>query len=381
MPRSWILAAASLLVLAACQSASAPTDAAAPASARTAAAERDDDEADGGRFSTDRIRFSFVVVGCNREDKADTNSAVNPSTANLEQLRRTYAEVAALPVRPKFFFFAGDLVFGYTPDTASLESQLRAWRAEYDRSPLAGSGTVLIPVPGNHEVQNAKKIAYAAAERTWLRVMGPDLAPYAGNGPAAGGADGLATDQGSLTYSFDYKNTHFLLLDTDPVGRDWTVPVKWIASDLDRAAKRQAKHIIAIGHKPAFAAPQVATDGLGHGVTATVNYDALRDEFWGALEEHHAEAMISAHNHVYLRQQPHAGGTWQVISGNGGSPLEDFAQANPATRFFGFTVVTVWKDGRVTATEYGRDVPAEGYLAPSGAYPTTVRDEVDLTWH
>jgi len=48
--------------------------------------------------------------------------------------------------------------------------------------------------------------------------------------------------------------------------------------------------------------------------------------------------------------------------------------------FFGFTVINVLKDGRVTLTSYGRDVPAEGYLAPSSASPTTVRDQADITW-
>jgi hypothetical protein len=33
----------------------------------------------------------------------------------------------------------------------------------------------------------------------------------------------------------------------------------------------------------------------------------------------------------------------------------------------------------VTVREYGRDVPAAGYMAPSDAYPTTVRDEADIT--
>ena len=304
---------------------------------------------------------------------------MNPSTANLEQLNRTFSEVSELSPRPRFVFFAGDMVFGYTPDTVSMESQLRAWRALYDASPLARTGTILVPIPGNHEVQNDKKIAYAAAERTWLRVMWSDVAPFGGNGPTAGGADGLATDQSYLTYSFNYRRTHFLLLDTDPVGRDWTVPTNWIASDLAHARQRHARHIFAIGHKPAWAYPGNPTDGLGHGVTTAVNYDALRDDFWSSLEQNHAEAMLAAHDHLYYRTQPHPAGTWQIIAGNGGSVLEaDAATYN--SKFYGYTVVSVHRDGSVTATEYGRDVPAAGYLTSGAAYPTTVRDAFDLTW-
>ena len=86
-------------------------------------------------------------------------------------------------------------------------------------------------------------MATAAAEATCLNVMGPYIAPFAGNGPKARGADGLATDQSSLNYSFDYRGSHFVLLASDPAGRDWSLPTKWIASDLAAARTRHARHI------------------------------------------------------------------------------------------------------------------------------------------
>ena len=54
---------------------------------------------------------------------------------------------------------------------------------------------------------------------------------------------------------------------------------------------------------------------------------------------------------------------------------------NPASiNFYGYTVVRVEGEQRAILTSYGRDVPAAGYLAPSGAYPTTVRDRADISW-
>lgn len=321
--------------------------------------------------------FSFAVIGCNREDQADL-SATDPSTANLEQLNRTFQEISQLSPNPKFLFFAGDLVYGYTPDTAVLESELKAWLQVYNSSPLAASATTLVPIPGNHEVQNDKKVAYEAAEKTWLSVMASYL-QYAGNGPQPGGPDNLKTDQSSLTYSFDYQGTHFTLLDTDPVGKDWSIPVKWVEQDLDQAQADQDQHIFAIGHKPAYAyptdlySPPLATeDGLGK------FYPAERDEFWNSLNAHHAEAMLAAHDHLYYRAQPN-GQTWQIIAGNGGSKLESVVNQQDIN-YHGFTIVNVLKNGHVTATSYGRDVPAEGYLASSAAYPTTIRDQADITW-
>ncbi len=312
--------------------------------------------------------FSFVVVGCNRVEKADIDPAV-PSTANVEQLTRTFAEVAALKPPPKYFFFAGDMVYGFT-DGPTLATQLQAWLALYAASPLPGAGVTLVPIQGNHESQaksGKTKLAYVEAETSWVTVMGPHI--QGSNGPKAGGPDALATDQSKLTYSFDYAGTHFVVLNTDPVGQDWRVPTAWAAADLAAAHAAGAKHIFAIGHKPAYPSPVSAEGGLSM-------YPALRDTFWTAMETNHAEAMLAAHNHLWFKTRPTK--TWQIVAGNGGSLLE--TGVTGADAYYGFTHVTVDANGTVTAKSYGRDVPADGYLGASATYPTTVRDTVDLTW-
>ena len=316
--------------------------------------------------------YSFVVVGCNRVDKADT--AGDTSTANVQQLEHTFNDIAAMKPTPKFLFFAGDLTLGYTNDTLQLARELTAWRTLYEQSSLATSGVELVAVPGNHEVQNLSKIANVAAERTWLRVMAPYIT-RGGNGPQGGGPDGLTTDQSRLTYSFDYQDAHFITLNTDPTGDDWHVPSQWVAADVNAAKAAGAKHIFAIGHKPAYPYPTVATDGLSMDTTA-------RNTFWAALLAGHAEAMFSAHNHVYYRTQPSVGKTWQVIAGNGGSPLEaTLTTTIPSTGvYYGFSVVTVTNGGRVYVKSYGRDIPTVGYTAFAENEPTTVRDSIEITW-
>lgn len=329
--------------------------------------DRDDDDA-----------FSFIVVGCNRVDTPDTNKAVNPSTANLEQLNRTFREVAAMRPRPKFIFLAGDLVFGYTNSQAELEAQLVAWRAVYEASPLYGTGVKMVPIPGNHEVQNKAKVATAAAEATWLKVMGPYIAPFGGNGPKAGGADGLSSDQSSLSYSFDYQGSHFLLLDSDPAGRDWSLPTKWVAQDLATARARHARHIFAIAHKPAYGYPAAqyspalpVPDDLGKVLPA------LRDEFWHTMVDNNADAMFAAHDHLYSRAKGPFGDTWQIIAGNGGSRIEKVVN-QASINYFGYTKVTV-SENRAVVRSFGRDIPTAGYLTSSAAYPTTIRDEADIS--
>ena len=316
------------------------------------------------------IAYSFAVVGCNRLAAPESIGVV--STANVQQLNRTFADIAAMPTKPNFLFFAGDLVFGYTNDSTALDRERKGWIALYQASPLPASGVELVAIPGNHETDNLAKVAYGPGERTWLR----DMAQYitrGGNGPAANGADGFTTDQSKLSYSFDFKDAHFVTLNTDPVGADWHVPTKWVTSDLAAAKARGLKHTFVIGHKPAYPYPTVPTDGLTFDTPA-------RDAFWSVLNSNQVEAMFSAHNHVFYRTQT-PGKTWMVIAGNGGTPIDATADAtlNGTGTYFGFTLVTVTNSGRVFSKSYGRDVPAAGYAsAPVSA--TTLRDSVEITW-
>lgn len=317
------------------------------------------------------IAYSFVVVGCNRLAAPESLGVV--STANVQQLNRDFADIAAMNPKPNFLFFAGDLVFGYTNDTTALDRELKGWIALYQASPLATSGVELVTLPGNHETDNLAKVAVPAAERVWIR----DMAAYitrGGNGPAAGGTDALQTDQSKLSYSFDFKDAHFVTLNTDPVGSDWHVPTKWVTTDLAAAKARGVKHIFVIQHKPAYSYPTVATDGLAFDIPA-------RDAYWNVLVNNQVEGVFSAHNHEYWRSQP-TGKTWQVIAGNGGTPLDAALDITiPSTgAYYGFTVVSVTNSGRVFSKSYGRDVPAAGYAAPAPAVAATLRDSVEITW-
>src|SRR5436309_2858533 len=71
------------------------------------------------------IAYSFAVIGCNRV--AAPESLGVQSTANVAELNRTFADIAAMPTKPNFLFFAGDLVFGYTNDSTALDRELKGW--------------------------------------------------------------------------------------------------------------------------------------------------------------------------------------------------------------------------------------------------------------
>ncbi len=320
--------------------------------------------------------YSFAVVGCNRVDYLDTAAtsgaanATGLSTANVYQLKRMFAEVAALNPKPKYLFLAGDMVMGYINDTVTLATQLRAWKAIYYASPIATSGIKVVVIPGNHETQDkaAGKKSFVAAERTFVREM--DSFIVGNNGPGAGGADALVTDQSKLTYSFDNGCDHFIILDTDPVGKDARVPYKWVANDIQSARTAGARHIFAFGHKPAYSSPLKPLDGLEAFVPE-------RDSFWKYMENYNADAMFAAHEHVWDTIHPHAGKTWQVIAGNGGS-LVEATWMGAGQSYFGFTLVNLYKNNQVNVNSYGRTADMTKYSLPQDTFATTVRANFNI---
>ena len=321
-----------------------------------------------GSNDPDATALSFVAFGCNRVNPTDTTG--DPSTANVAELQRTLADIAQLDPKPRYLFFIGDEVLGYTADTVRLASELQAWRTLYEASPLPAAGVQLVAIPGNHETQTDKKVAAAANERTFLRVMAPYIA-HGGNGPTAGGPDGFTTDQSKLSYSFTDGTTHFIVMNTDPTGLDAHAPTRWAQADIAAARAAGATHIFVFGHKPAYPYPTEPTDGL------SINA-AARDSFWTVLGQGGVDAMIAAHNHVYYRSQPTAAPTLQIIAGNGGSKLDSGLDPSmaPTGEYYGFTQVAISNSGMVTYRSYGRDVPTAGYTASVASENTTVRDSV-----
>jgi len=328
--------------------------------------------------SNANLDYSFVVLGCNRVDAADTLG--NPSTANVYQLNRVFTEVSQMNPLPKYIFFTGDIVLGYESDTVKLASQLTNWLAIYNAHPIKNLPIQLVAIEGNHETQDkaAGKKSFVAAERTFVRIMGNYI--LGSNGPTitglVAGTDSLTTDQSKLTYSFDYKNDHFVVVNTDPVGRDGKASYKWIGSDIAAARAKGARHVFALGHKPAYTGHFKSTpDGLE-------NFPTQRDSFWNVLERNQTDAFISAHVHVSDTIHPHAGKTTQIIAGNGGSLVETTFTDAP-NGYFGYVVVNVYNNDLVTVKNMGRDassfpMTASNYTDATPNNPTTLRSSYDI---
>jgi hypothetical protein len=303
-------------------------------------------------LALDPVIFSFSTVGDTRQDpsaaKVDPTAKINgqvlPQDANWLQNSKAWARILRTVQSQKsnLLFVNGDMIMGYgraivpanwgaiTPaltdvlgsDLVQFYKQYAYWRGMTANS--METGTYVIPVPGNHEVQcsdavsklNATsdankcatgKNAYVENENAWRANMSDligDLssnlrfstvtgvaaqnvsgltaatAPSAVSDPsftnAAGVVEnGISTDQSQLTFSFDIPTSnnmllHFVVVNTDAVGWDSHVPNGWLASDFAAAkaradlAGKTAKYFV-FGHKPAFTYNYQASGALAAG--------------------------------------------------------------------------------------------------------------------
>lgn len=365
-------------------------------------------------INPDSVDFSFVFMGCNRVGNF-ADSVTNQTTANVFQLKRTFNEVCSMPIKPKFFFFLGDLVLGLTQGKNAqgqdtLAQELTAWVQQFQAdtfSNMPNSGIRMIAVPGNHEmlykVHNPKEsesekisandkkgkkkkfkeeLPWASAPAVWRSVM----QPFSIQAPDDYGLSYCSQD--SLTYSFNYKNTHFVILNTDmyvPANPDsvGVVPAPWIASDVTAARTANSKHIFVMGHKPAYIIYDTALTRAKAAKKDDIIDTNSTNIMWPALVNNQVEGMLSAHRHEFLVTQPVQGQTTQLVAGNGGSLYESHLPTN--NQFFGYTKIYVMKNGQVLARSFGRLTPGpknlKTYAMPlSCGTLTRLTYSANITW-
>jgi hypothetical protein len=156
------------------------------------------------------------------------------------------------------------------------------------------------PVVGNHEEETP-------TEMEWLRSF-----DYGIVNPGPSGCP-------TTTYSFDYSNAHFIVLNEycDTTGDDVTdgdIPdhlYNWLVADLEATSLH---HIFVIGHEPAYPQPDADNGRLRHD-NDSLNYHAEnRDRFWDLLKSKGITAYICGHTHNYSAVT--IDGVWQLDAGH-----------------------------------------------------------------
>ncbi|NIS81728.1 MAG: S8 family serine peptidase [Anaerolineales bacterium] len=140
------------------------------------------------------------------------------------------------------------------------------------------------PVVGNHDVGNG--------DMTWLQKY-----DY---GTVNAGPTGCP----KTTYSFDYENAHFVILNVycDRWGAamsDGDVPkhvYDWLKNDLETTDK---EHIFVFGHEPAYPQPDIETGIRRHYGGSLDAYPSNRNRFWRLLKDQRVVFYACGHTHAF----------------------------------------------------------------------------------
>jgi hypothetical protein len=247
--------------------------------------ERDDDDDHG-------LVLTFSTVGDSRQDPKKPDPSTVPvsgqdqnwleNTKALSRMLRTIGQQ-----RADLLFYDGDMIMGYgaavvPADTSKVDSivnsDLMQFYKQYGfwRGMVAGTmeaGTYVFPVAGNHEVQcnsaNTKqceqsgKHAMVQNENAWRNNMGDlifddtrfqnifGVKPSSeDDGTNSAAFDGVTSSQKQLNYSFDFRDSHFTVINTDPYLKDAHAPVKWLEQDLASAKARAQGISLSLGINP-----------------------------------------------------------------------------------------------------------------------------------
>jgi hypothetical protein len=305
----------------------------------------------------------------------DATRITNPSSANLPQLRRTIADIASLPRPVDRTIFLGDLVMNEAEDNgATLAGQLDAWETAFRAIPGADK-SALLPVAGNHELNTYYVAKKAQAPNpsmydTWLAwTLRNGHEPPLANGPGPSGEnpDMLVRDESMMSFSFNIRGIHVVVLNTDSLSTQidtsvdlpvtgW-IPIHWVEADI-RAAQADplVSAIVVMGHRPVEGMP-----GMGYMQGNSIHNSVafpLADRLAKVMRENSkAKLYIASHMHsTDLRRIEDGKGIWQLISGNGGAPFEGDWNP-PGGPYFGFAIVNFYPDGNVGVVLYQRPPP------------------------
>ncbi|MFC1502092.1 metallophosphoesterase family protein [bacterium] len=216
------------------------------------------------------------------------------------------------------------------------------WGVDYSIRQVFGDDFVWYPVVGNHDKPfSAGGESYPGENLDWIRAHNVTL-PYIVNwGPV---------NSEKTTYSFDYENVHFVVINeyydgiVDSVGEgDVCDPLyEWLVEDLNATEK---EHIFVIGHEPAFPQPDADTGVLRHKGNSLDLYPEHRDRFWNLLKEKGVFAYIHGHTHGYsIHEQD---GVWEWADG--------IAMGKADTRFLSTFLMVDVDNEKITLEVYRDD--------------------------
>ncbi len=235
-------------------------------------------------------QFKFVVFGDNRPfNNQDTQPPI---------FKQIVQDVEW--IHPDFVVDVGDLIYGYGADARRTYQEYKDFLNVVKIFDMP-----FYTVVGNHEVAGAQGQKYY---RLLL------------NRP--------------LYYSFNYKASHFVVLDTNvnfPNGKFTQAQYEWFAKDLRTATS--AENIFVFMHKPLYEYWDHSKTAWSDKIMAR-KVKTLLDDF--NSKYHNIRIVFQGHEHLYWKAK--FDGITYVITGGAGAPLDGEPQNGG---FYHFVLVTV----------------------------------------
>jgi hypothetical protein len=139
-------------------------------------------------------------------------------------------------------------------------------------------------------------------------------------------------------YSFDYGNSHFVVLDTNQDVSPSSAQHQWLVRDLESPASREARWRFAFYHHPPYSE---GWDSPGYD-----GEEEVREYVAPVLEQYGVNMAFAGHTHDYERG--YLNGVYHIITGGGGSALDhwyqDWPQVTVARSFYEFCTIDVQAD-------------------------------------
>lgn len=218
----------------------------------------------------EEIKFSFAILGDMQYFKPGVAGGFQKAVNNIKN------------INPDLVFVMGDMISS-CKGGLECESKYNSWKNIL--GPLASK---TYPTQGNHDRTGREK-----ADASWQKVF----SNLPSNGPA-----GFA----KIAYSFDYKNSHFIILDSDkPEENDInSVQLDWLEKDL--ATNKKGNNFVFF-HEPAYPTNSKIGESLDKN-------PKNRDRLWNILTRNKIAAVFSGHEHIQSRRK--VNGIYQFVFGN-----------------------------------------------------------------
>jgi len=232
-----------------------------------------------------RARSSDGTVG---NDATYTVPVASPSSFKFAVFGDTQINYDLHRAQSDHMLTKNPLFVMHTGDMAQEGNNQTDWENLYKAEQNLSKSRVIMPTMGNHEVQPNGQPYYYFFDMYADGLAVPD------NGMPA---------YGPRTYSFDYGNTHHIIISSYQINA--ATEKDWIAADLAAAAADpNIEWIFAYMHMPLYTAGQWPA-----------NKTALAQ--WGPVfDQYHVDIVFAGHNHIYERSYPIKNNVI-VSSGNG----------------------------------------------------------------